>query len=158
MRRAKKEITDRTHIDDILRTAPVGRLGTLGKDSYPIIKPLNFIHMGKYIYFHSAQEGEKITDIQRDNRVCFEVDEPRCYVKAQGNPCSAFYLYRSVIIKGRALMVENDEEKLMALKALMEKYQPDGGYGDFPKDKLAITAVLRIDIEEMTGKEDIRER
>jgi uncharacterized protein len=46
----------------------------------------------------------------------------------------------------------------MAMKALMEKYQPEGGYGDFPKEKLAITAVIRIDIEAMTGKEDVTER
>jgi uncharacterized protein len=158
MRRANKEITDRTHIDEILKTAHVGRLGTLGKDGYPIIKPLNFIHIREHIYFHSAQEGEKIDDILRSNRVCFEIDEPLRYVKAKGDPCSAFYHYRSVIIKGRAFMVESNEEKRMALKALMEKHQPDGGYGDFPEDKLAITAVLKIDIEEMTGKEDIRER
>ena len=37
----------------------------------------------------------------------------------------------------------------------MEKYQPEGGYGGFLPEKLAITAVVRIDIEEISGKEDI---
>lgn len=122
------------------------------------VKPLNFVHIGGHIYFHSAIEGEKIEDILRDNRVCFEVDVPLRYVKAKSDPCSAFYQYRSVILKGRAEIIEDIEEKRMVMKALMEKYQPEGGYSDFPKEKLAITAVIRIDIEAMTGKEDITER
>ena len=42
-----------------------------------------------------------------------------------------------------------------ALKSLMEKYQPEGGYGEFAEEKLKITGIVRIDIEEMTGKEDL---
>jgi nitroimidazol reductase NimA-like FMN-containing flavoprotein (pyridoxamine 5'-phosphate oxidase superfamily) len=155
MRRKKKEIRNRTVIDKLLNTCPVGRLGTIGKDSYPRIKPLNFVYIDGTIYFHSAQEGEKIDDINRDNRVIFELDEPMGYVKGDVNPCSAKYLYRSVMIKGKAVVVDDDNEKLLALKSLMKKYQPEGGYGEFLPEKLGITAVVRIDIEEITGKEDI---
>ncbi|MCK9197319.1 MAG: pyridoxamine 5'-phosphate oxidase family protein [Syntrophales bacterium] len=158
MRKAKKEIKDKAHVDEILANAHVGRLGTMGKDGYPMIKPLNFFHTGEHIYFHSATEGEKIEDILRDNRICFEVDVPLRYVKAKGDPCSAFYHYRSVILKGRAEIIKDAKEKRMALKALLEKYQPEGGYGDFPEEELAITSVIRIDIEAMTGKEDLTER
>ena len=158
MRKARKEIKDKAQINEILANAHNGRLGTIGKDGYPIIKPLNFIHTGAHIYFHSAIEGEKIEDILRDNRVCFEVDVPLRYVKAKSDPCRAFYNYRSVILKGRAEIIKDSKEKRIALKALMEKYQPEGGYDDFPKAKLSITAVIRIDIEVMTGKEDITER
>ena len=41
------------------------------------------------------------------------------------------------------------------MKLLMEKYQPEGGYGNFLEEKLEITGVVRIAIEEMTGKEDL---
>ncbi len=38
----------------------------------------------------------------------------------------------------------------------MERYQPGGGYGsEFPEEKLQITGIVRIDIEEIVGKEDI---
>jgi len=40
------------------------------------------------------------------------------------------------------------------LRGLMEKYQPEGGYGAFSEDKLALIAVVAIEVEEMTGKED----
>ena len=155
MRVAKKEIQDRNVVEGILRNCRVGRLGTIGSEGHPMVKPLNFVYMEGRIYFHSAREGEKIEDIARDNRVCFEVDSPVEFVKAVGDPCSADYLYQSVIIKGRSHLVEERGERLAALRGLMEKYQPEGGYGAFPEDKLALTAVVAIDVEEMTGKEDL---
>ncbi|MCX5841441.1 MAG: pyridoxamine 5'-phosphate oxidase family protein [Deltaproteobacteria bacterium] len=155
MRRGKKEIKDPEVIINLLKTAPVGRLGTIDRHGYPMIKPLNFVYDDGKIYFHTALSGEKIDDIKRNNRVVFELDLPTAYVKGDHNPCSAKYLYRSVIIKGRATMVEDRMDKIFALKRLMEKYQPEGGYGDFPAEKLAIAGIVRIDIDEMTGKQDI---
>lgn len=156
MRRWKKEIKDRTVIVELLNTCHVGRLGTIGKDGYPMVKPLNFAYHDGKIYFHTAKEGEKIDDIKRDNRVCFEVDLPIAYIKGTAaDPCKAEYLYRSVIIKGRAYIVEDRDERIFGLRCLMEKYQPEGGYGDFLEEKLNITGVVRIDIEDMVGKEDL---
>ncbi len=155
MRRANKEIHTRDVVIDLLNTCHVGRLGTIGRDGYPMVKPLNFAYQDNRIYFHTAREGEKIEDLKRDNRVCFEVDLPIALVKSKGSPCRAEYLYRSVIIKGRAHIVEQESERLEGLTLLMQKYQPEGGYGDVPPEKLGITGVVRIDIEEMIGKEDL---
>jgi len=155
MRVKKKEIRDRDVVELLLKNCLVGRLGTIGSEGYPMVKPLNFIYLDGRIYFHSAREGEKIDDIARNDRVCFEVDFPVKLVKAVDNPCSAGYLYRSVIIKGRAHPVGELDERLRVLRGLMEKYQPEGGYGAFPEDKLALTAIVAIDVEKMTGKEDL---
>ncbi len=154
MRRYKKEIRDPAAIKELLDAAQVGRLGTVCADGSPMIKPVNFVYDQGRIYFHTALAGEKMEDIRRDGRVVFEVDQPIAYVKSGPNPCSAKYLYKSVIIKGRAFICADREEKVHALKCLMKKYQPEGGYGDFPEEKLAITGVIRIDILEITGKED----
>jgi nitroimidazol reductase NimA-like FMN-containing flavoprotein (pyridoxamine 5'-phosphate oxidase superfamily) len=155
MRQSNKEIRDLGIIANLLRTCHVGRLGTITKAGYPMVKPLNFAYSDGNIYFHTARRGEKIDDIMRDNRVCFEVDLPIALVKSDGSPCRAEYLYRSVIMLGRAYIVETASERMHALKSLMEKYQPEGGYGDFVDEKLKITGIVRIDIEEMTGKEDL---
>lgn len=125
MRQHRKEITDGSVIFDLLRRATVGRLGTTGRDGYPRIKPLNFVYADDRIYFHSAKEGEKIDDIGRDSRVCFEVDLPIAYVKGtQDDPCRAAYLYQSVIIRGKAALVHDETEQRKALLELMRKYQP----------------------------------
>lgn len=155
MRQAKKEITDKAAIVGLLEDCHVGRLGTNGLDGYPMVKPLNFAYADGHIYFHSAREGEKIDDIRRDSRVCFEADIPIALVTAAENPCGAEYLYRSVIIKGRAVIVEDEAERLHGLKLVMDKYQPEGGFGPFLVEKLLLTAIIRIDVEEITGKEDL---
>ncbi len=155
MLRFKKEIKDKAVVIDVLNRCHVGCLGTIGKDVYPMVKPLNFAYHDGKIYFHTAKEGEKIEDIKRDNRVCFEAHLPIAYLKAKNQPCEAEYFFRSVIIKGRAYIIEDGDEKLFGLKCLMQKYQPEGGYGDFLEEKLKITGIVRIDIEEMVGKEDL---
>jgi len=155
MRRANKEITDRSVVEGLLTTCPVGRLATNGKDGYPNMKPVNFSYHGGKIYFHSALEGEKIEDIKRDDRVCFETDLPIAFVRAKNQPCEASYLYRSVIVKGRASLVTDPQERTTAFRSLMEKYQPGGGYGPYLTEKLGITGIVRIDVQAMTGKEDL---
>jgi nitroimidazol reductase NimA-like FMN-containing flavoprotein (pyridoxamine 5'-phosphate oxidase superfamily) len=156
MRVARKEILNKAVVEALLSTCPVGRLGTIGPEGRPVVKPLNFVYYEGTIYFHSAREGEKIDDIGRDNRVCFEVDLPVSYVRGtMEDPCKADYLYQSVICTGRASIIEEQGEKRKALGALMEKYQPEGGYGQFLDSKLALTAVVRIDVETMTGKQDL---
>jgi nitroimidazol reductase NimA-like FMN-containing flavoprotein (pyridoxamine 5'-phosphate oxidase superfamily) len=81
MRRSKKEIRDRNVIVELLNTCSVGRLGTVTQNGYPMVKPLNFVFHDEKIYFHTAKEGEKIEDIRRDSRVCFEVDLPIALVE-----------------------------------------------------------------------------
>lgn len=156
MRKLNKKITDPTIIIDLLNTCHTGRLGTVGKDGWPMVKPLNFAYHDGRIYFHCAKEGEKLDDIRHENRVCFEVDLPVAYVKGTTeNPCCAEYLYRSVIVRGRAIIVEDPAERLLALDCLMAKYQPEGRYGPYPEEKLALTCIVRIDIEDLSGKEDL---
>ena len=155
MRQSTKEILQNDIMINLLNSCHVGRLGTISKDGYPIIKPLNFVYEEGKVYFHSAQEGEKINDVKRDNRVCFEVDLPIALVRSKISPCRYSYLYRSIIIKGKARIVDSDRERLFALKRLMEKFEPNFAYSEFPADKMKLTAVVRIDVEEMVGKEDL---
>ncbi len=155
MRRQEKEVSEKGLVEAFLARLPVGRLVNNRTDGYPRIKPLNFVYYNGFIYFHSARAGEKIDDMARDDRVCFEVDEPIAIVKARKQACEATYLYRSLIIKGRASLVEDTAERYEALVSLMEKYQPQSGYGAFPEEKLALTAVIRIHVEESTMKEDL---
>ncbi|WP_318258339.1 pyridoxamine 5'-phosphate oxidase family protein [Geobacter anodireducens] len=84
------------------------------------------------------------------------MDLPIAYVQGTTEtPCRAEYLYRSVIMRGRARLVEEPAEKVLALDALMRKYQPGGTWGSYPEEKLAITVIVRIDVEEVVGKEEL---
>ena len=41
------------------------------------------------------------------------------------------------------------------LERMMEKYQPEEGYGEFDEEVLNKTAVIEISIKEITGKENL---
>ena len=155
MRRPEREIKDHVTIKALLDQTPVGRIATINRKGYPVIKPLNFIYLDGKIYFHSSKKGEKISDIRRGSPVCFELDQPIAYVPARGPACKASYYYRSVIIKGEAALVNARRRKMEILEKLMEKYQPEGNYEEISEEVLEKTAVVEISIEEMTCKENL---
>jgi hypothetical protein len=155
MRHPERELKDRETIIAMLEKSPVGRMATVNQEGFPVIKPVNFLYWDGKIYLHSSKKGEKIRDIRRGNPVCFEVDEPIAYVLAKGSACKASYYYRSVIIKGKATLVNPRVKKLKILERLMEKYQPEGGYGGILEEVLKKTAVIEISIQEITAKENL---
>jgi nitroimidazol reductase NimA-like FMN-containing flavoprotein (pyridoxamine 5'-phosphate oxidase superfamily) len=149
MRRSDKEITDSRKMAEILEKASVCRIALIGED-YPYIVPVNFVVRNNYLYFHSAIAGRKIDILQKNNRVCFEIDVDVETVKGDA-PCSWGTRYLSVIGFGRAYFLETTNEKQQALNDLMEKY---AGLNDFTYQREALEkiAVVGVKIENMTGK------
>jgi len=139
----------------LLNQSLVGRIATINQKGFPVIKPVNFLYLDGKIYIHSSMKGEKIKDIQRGSPVCFEMDEPVAYRVGGESACKADYYYRSVIIKGKASLVKGGVKKKEILEQMMEKYQPEKGYGKFKEKVLNKTAVIEISIHEITGKENL---
>jgi len=71
-------------------------------------------------------------------------------VKAN-NPCGWAMKYLSVIGFGKAYFVEELAEKAEALNIIMEKYSEKADY-EFPEVALKKVAVIKVEIEEITGK------
>lgn len=151
MRRSDREIKDLKEIIGIMEKCDVCRLA-LRDEEYPYIVPLNFGLEVKdsqiLLYFHGAPEGKKLDLIKKDNRVCFEMDCAHKLVmdKEQGN-CSMNY--ESVIGRGIIEFVP-EKEKYEALCILMKQYHQKSF--SFNKEMMPRTAVLRLVVEEVTGK------
>lgn len=155
MRRRERGMKDRETVIAMLERSPVGRIATINQKGVPVIKPVNFLYWDGKIYLHSSTKGEKIEDIQRGSPICFEVDEPIAYVIASQAACKASYYYRSIIMKGEATFVRDQDKKTKILERMMEKYQPEGNYGKIPLEILKKTAVIEILIRKITGKENL---
>jgi uncharacterized protein len=153
MRHPERELKDRETITALLEKSLIGRIATVNQKGIPVIKPVNFLYWNGKVYIHSSLKGEKVKDIRRGSPICFEVDEPIAYVTAGENSCSANYYFRSIIMKGEAGLVRQEAKKLEILERLMEKYQPEKGYGKIPEEILKKTAIIEIVAEEMTAKE-----
>lgn len=161
MRRSQCEIKDQEEILGVLRRARVGRLATLDRDGYPYVTPVNFVFHEGCVYFHSAPEGEKLSNIERHDKVCFEVDEPLAYLEVnfnpERNPCKTHQLYRCVIIKGRARVLPEGPLKIEALNALVAKHEGSACFAPVSLESQAYKACAVVEVrpESMTGKADL---
>ena len=155
MRRKEREMKSKETIAAMLERDPVGRMATVNRKGFPVIKPVNFVYDDGKIYIHSSMKGEKISDIRRGSPICFEVGEPIAYRATTEAACNAGFYYRSIIIKGKASLVRPSKRKVEILEKLMEKYQPEGGYGVIEAEAVKKTAVIEISVEEITGKEKL---
>ena len=149
MRLREREITDQTAIEAIIRTSLVCRLG-LSDENRPYIVPLCFGYQDRTLYFHGAKEGKKIDLLRKNPYVCFEFDL-NSGVKEAENACKWGMSYQSVIGTGKAILVDQSEEKKEALGIIMGQYS-DREFS-FPDHLVEKTAIIKVEIEEMTGKE-----
>lgn len=149
MRRKDKEIRTREEMVEIIEKATVCRLG-LCRDNVPYVVPLNFGYRDGCLYLHCAKEGRKMDTIRANPRVCFEIDTDVEVVRAE-QPCDWGMKFASVIGFGAASLLEDPEEKKQGLDAILEHYSSEPRQ-PYPESYLEHTAVIRVEVQEMTGK------
>jgi nitroimidazol reductase NimA-like FMN-containing flavoprotein (pyridoxamine 5'-phosphate oxidase superfamily) len=146
----KFEIQSKQKMSEFLNSQPVGRVASIDKNGYPQIIPMNFVYAYDAIYMHSHPYGEKLDNIRRNSNVGFEVDQHICFLPSYyfhvSDASQADTLYISIVIKGKAQIVEDNSEKAKALNALMEKYQKEGRYELLEKDMLSVREVTVIKV------------
>jgi len=102
----------RDDIEKFLRTARVGRVG-ISLKGQPYVVPVFYVYHKGRILIHTSGSGKKIETITKNPAVCFEIDESS---EDERN-------LKSVIVFGKASIIQNREEKLEALRALVEKHR-----------------------------------
>jgi nitroimidazol reductase NimA-like FMN-containing flavoprotein (pyridoxamine 5'-phosphate oxidase superfamily) len=161
MRRSHSEVTDPKEIERILSQTNIGRLATNGQDGYPYITPVNFVSIGGNIYFHCAPKGEKLDNLIRDSRVCFEIDVPLAYIDIGLDPerpvCHLHQFYHCVIIRGRATIVKDDHLKVSALNALITKHEDTENFKKVTQEMSGYKAceVIEVKPDSLSAKSDL---
>ena len=153
MRRSDREVTEFTDILSIVEKCEVLRIALIDGEK-PYLVPLNFGYEADgdslTLYMHSAGEGRKIDIIRKSPEVCFEMDCSFQLVKAD-SPCNWTGEYESVIGEGQISILEDPEAKKHAMDAIMKKYGFEG-MPEYNPAALARTALLKIEVRQMTGK------
>jgi hypothetical protein len=150
MRRADREITSRSRIDEIIRGCEVCHLGLTDGDQ-PYVVPVSFGYDGRSVYFHSASEGKKIDVIAANPRVCVEFERRVVLVTSETASCEWSFAYESAIGFGVVEELRDPESKAIGLNQVMQHYS--GREWEFDAATLARTRVWRVAIEELTGKQ-----
>ncbi len=142
-------------IRETLEKGYCGRLATIGSDGYPYCVPLLYVCMGDEIYVHNtAARGHLRTNVEHDDRVCFEVDEAGEVFPYGRFECDSTLAYRSVIAFGRIRIVDDEATKQRFCEALMVKYgKPEWQRPQNFFPRLCHITVYGITAERMTGKE-----
>lgn len=151
MRRKKQELTEERTVE-VLKRCTAGTLAVIGDGGYPYSVPLSYVYDDGKIYFHCASEGHKLDAIRNEEKVSFSVIDKDQIVQEKYTT-----YFRSVIIFGRAHVIEDHDAKRTALEKLALKYSPDykEGIADEIDGSFKVVRMVQIEIEHMTGKEAI---
>src|SRR6266702_2778495 len=147
VRRKDREI-DLHEAMGILSNCEYGVLSTIGEGMQPYGMPLSFVFKNNCIYFHCALLGQKLQNMESNNRVSF------CVVgKTKVLPEKFATEYESAIAFGVASEIYGDE-RYNAMIALLEKYSPENieDGKKYIEQKDAAMKVYKIEISRITGK------
>lgn len=76
LRRADRAMTSEQAMRSLER-GYAGRLATVSEDGYPYCVPLLYIWADNQVFLHgTSARGHLRTNIEREPRACFEIDEP----------------------------------------------------------------------------------
>lgn len=152
MRRKERETSDIQVIEEIIRKSDVCRLALANSD-IPYIVTMNFGYTDgpeRRLYFHCAKEGKKLDMIRKNNYVCFEMDtDHQLYKGIKG--CEWNMKYSSVVGFGKISVLKDRDAKIEGLNCIMAHYSDRKGFS-YDEKILEMTIILRLDIQEMTGK------
>ena len=149
MRRFKQAVPE-AECRQILSEEKRGVFSVIGDNGYPYSLPVNFYYdeRDNRIYFHGAKEGHKVDAIQNCDKVCFTTwntgyREEGCWD----------WNVTSVIVFGRAMLIEDRETTEDRIRKLAYKYYPTREEADEEFSRaIDRTQLFTIDIEHMTGK------
>ena len=155
MRRKDKE-RDAAFAWQVMAEAPYATLSLADGEGKPYAVPVSQAVWpeGKCIYFHCALAGKK-----------YEIFESGCDAvmsavsRAEIVPDQYTVAYASAVARGRLEIVTDPEERMHAMAVLCRQFDPAAGekYVDCMHRMGARTGLVRLTVEEITGKESMGE-
>jgi nitroimidazol reductase NimA-like FMN-containing flavoprotein (pyridoxamine 5'-phosphate oxidase superfamily) len=152
-RRRERGCYEREVIDAILDEALVAHLGIADEDGQPLVIPTLHARRGDIVYCHGSAASRTLNALAAGAPACLTVTLLDALVLAR----SAMHHsanYRSVMVLGEAQIVDEPQEKLAALEAIVEHIVP-GRWADVrwpTENELKATAVLALRIDEASAK------
>ncbi len=134
---------------EVLKKAPYITVSMSDSDGTPYAVPLSLAAVEDVFYFHCAPEGKKLNILARNPRVCLSAVS-RCKPTVGPKDGSFTLEFNSVIASGVAERVEADEEKIIGLRAICERFLPQhmDTFDSAIARSLDRTAVVRIRLTE----------
>ncbi len=152
VREAQRGVYDRDAAYKILDEGFICHVGFVS-DGQPFVIPTSYGRSGNNLYLHGSAASRMLRHLEQSLPVCVTVTLLDGLVLARAIFNHSMN-YRSVVILGNAVPVEDPKEKLEALRALSDHILP-GRWKDSrqPNEReLKATSVLRLPINEFSAK------
>lgn len=151
--RRKDQVLSREECLAVLDRGTSGVLAVHGDDGYPYAVPLSYAYEDGKLWFHCARTGHKLDAILRDPKVTFCVVD-----RDQVVPLEYTTYFRSVILFGKARVLEDPAEIRTALDKLALRYAPEDSEAHreaILEKELPAVVVIEVTMEHLSGKEAI---
>jgi len=153
MRKVEKEIKNKKYLIEILKS---GKFTTISmckeNESYLVTLSYGYDESKHALYFHCAKEGQKIDFIQANPYVCGTIIEDNGYKDGCGQA------FRSIIFRGKMVIIEELEEKKYGFNILINQLETDPIpiKNKFLKKDSTYenSGMLRLDLTDISGKEE----
>ena len=156
--RRPEYVRDDDWIQSFLHRGLIAHIASLG-DGQPFITPSTYYYdePNHRLIFHSNIAGRIRANIERQPQVCAEVSELGKFLPS--NVALEFSLqYRSVVVFGRAFILEDEQEQREVMHKFIAKYfdkmQLGKDYRPASEKELKRTSVYEIKINSLSGKEN----
>jgi nitroimidazol reductase NimA-like FMN-containing flavoprotein (pyridoxamine 5'-phosphate oxidase superfamily) len=152
VREAFRGVYDREAVYQILDEGFLCHVG-FAVDGQPFVIPTSYGRKDASLYIHGSAASRMLKQMKEGVNVCITVTLLDGLVLAR-SIFNHSMNYRSVVILGKAMLVDDAQEKLEALRLLSEHILP-GRWDDSRQpnqSELKQTSVLRVPIEEFSAK------
>ena len=143
-------LSKKEEFEKIIHEAQVCYVG-LSTDNQPYVVPMNYAWEEGAFYLHAAPEGYKLDILKANPSVCLNINTGNeLFHRHKEVGCSWGMKFKSVTASGKASFITDYDEKYRIMQLFMLKFA--GEKYEFSEPSIRNVAIVRIDIEKMTGK------
>lgn len=129
----------------LFRDARFVRFAWADEHGRPRARSLNAVLVDGALCFHGGDRGEKLGMLDRPTLAVVEevVAQVPSYWVHPRNACPASTYYESAQAEGVVRRIEDEVRKAQVLEAIMQRFQPEGGYVPIEADHPRYAGVIR---------------
>jgi nitroimidazol reductase NimA-like FMN-containing flavoprotein (pyridoxamine 5'-phosphate oxidase superfamily) len=142
---------EKFEIEKLLQEQMLCRIAFKG-DKYPYMAPFQYVLMDGFLYFHFTDYGKKMRLLEKDKRVCVEIEKYRPDLSE----------YNFVVFRGELRLVGDPQERAEVINRIAEEgkqklstnflaahgFKKEEGWSSFTPDK----PVMIVKLERVTEK------
>lgn len=142
----------KSEIEKLLGEQILCRIAFKGNE-YPYMAPFQYVVMNGFLYFHFTDYGRKMRLLEKDKRVCVEIEKYRPDLSE----------YNFVVLRGMLEVVKDPEERARVIQKMVEDgrqklsrnflaahgFEKEEGWASFTPEKPVIIVRLKETIRKM---------